>query len=92
MRDGWSARLKDETGMGSVPTVHLVVYAAPTRNGFALVGKEAVFGIHGPDSGGTPPAILFVEDTMQIDRHQIADGMRHLADHVSFAPIMISSL
>ena len=81
MCEGWSARLKDETGMGSVPTVHHVAYAAPTRNGFALVGKEAVFGIHGPDSGGTPPAILLVEDTIQIDRHQIGNGMSHLADH-----------
>ena len=91
MCEDGSARLKDETGMGSVPTVHLVAYAAPTRNGFALVGKEAVFGIHGPDGGGTPPAILFVEDTMQIDRHQIANGMRHLANHVSFVSIIILS-
>jgi hypothetical protein len=53
------------------------VYSIPTRHGFNRIGKEAVFGVHRPDSGGTAPAIPFVEDTKQIDRHQIGNCMAH---------------
>jgi hypothetical protein len=49
------------------------VYSIPTRHGFNRIGKEAVFGVHRPDSGSTAPAIAFVEDTKQIGHHQVGN-------------------
>src|SRR6266436_3450857 len=43
----------------------------------AMYAKEAVFGVHRPDSGSTAPAIPFVEDTKQIGRHQIGNCKAH---------------
>jgi hypothetical protein len=53
------------------------VYSIPTSHGFDRIGKKAVFGVHRPDGGGTAPVIPFVEDTKQIDRHQIGNCMAH---------------